>query len=231
MKYKKRKNAIAFLLFFSLLNLCIPAESTAQSQKAEFGIATYYGDKFNGRHTASGEIFDNKKFTAAHRTHPFGTQLLVTNLKNNKTVVVTVNDRGPFSAGRVIDVTKAAAAQLDFVAAGITNVKIELYIEKTDSLNIPDSVMFDTDLKKVPDSGFAIVVDTLQGSDTLMARMKFYAQKYNCPVSGKVYLKDKQRFYIILLGPFTERGMAEEKLEILKREGISGLLTDLNTSR
>lgn len=89
-------------------------------------VASYYADKFNGRKTASGEIFDMNGYTAAHKDLPFGTQLKVTNLANGKSVVVKVNDRGPFVAGREIDLSKAAAAKLDMMGGGTANVSIEL---------------------------------------------------------------------------------------------------------
>jgi len=74
--------------------------------------ASYYADKFNGKKTASGEKFSNNKLTAAHRKLPFGTKIKVTNLSNNKSVVVTVNDRGPFSGGFDIDLSKKAYQQI-----------------------------------------------------------------------------------------------------------------------
>lgn len=89
------------------------------------GKASYYADKFNGRKTASGERFRNSKLTAAHKTIPFGTKVKVTNLRNGKTVKVRVNDRGPFVAGRIIDLSKKAARRLDMVNEGVGNVKIK----------------------------------------------------------------------------------------------------------
>lgn len=88
------------------------------------GKASYYADKFNGRKTASGEIFRNSKLTAAHKTLPFGTKVKVTNLKNGKTVKVVVNDRGPFVAGRIIDLSKIAARKIAIDKEGVGNVKI-----------------------------------------------------------------------------------------------------------
>lgn len=87
---------------------------SCSSSKGAFGtydkkaVACYYADKFNGRKTASGEKFSNSKYTAAHKKLPFGTKVKVTNLANGKSVVVTVNDRGPFSKGRDIDLSKKA---------------------------------------------------------------------------------------------------------------------------
>ena len=89
--------------------------------------ASYYHDKLNGRRTASGKPFDNKKFTAAHRTFPFGTQLKLTNTINNKSVLVVVNDRGPFTKSREIDITKAAFMQIATNKnSGSVNITIEV---------------------------------------------------------------------------------------------------------
>ncbi len=88
------------------------------------GKASYYADKFQGRKTASGETFRQNRMTAAHQTLPFGTKVKVTNLSNGKTVKVRVNDRGPFVAGRIIDLSRKAARKLGMTQAGVANVKI-----------------------------------------------------------------------------------------------------------
>ncbi|HEY1037812.1 MAG TPA: septal ring lytic transglycosylase RlpA family protein [Bacteroidia bacterium] len=92
----------------------------------EFGVASYYHNKFNGRKTSSGEIFQNTNMTAAHKTMPLGTWVKVTNLKNDSVVVVKVNDRLPKTSKRSIDLTVAAATKLNFIRAGLTKVKIEV---------------------------------------------------------------------------------------------------------
>jgi rare lipoprotein A len=89
------------------------------------GIASWYGPEFDGRPTASGEIFNSKLFTAAHPSLPFGTVLTITNKHNNRKVTVRVNDRGPFVTARIIDVSKAAAEQLDMIATGTAPVTVE----------------------------------------------------------------------------------------------------------
>jgi rare lipoprotein A len=88
----------------------------------QVGIASYYGPGFHGRRTASGERFNQHAMTAAHRTLPFGTRVRVTSLGNGKAVVVRINDRGPFSRGRVIDLSRGAAVQLGIIRAGVANV-------------------------------------------------------------------------------------------------------------
>ncbi len=89
------------------------------------GLASWYGGKFQGRRTASGELFDTLQFTAAHRTLPFGTLVLVTNLRNGRSVTVRINDRGPFVQGRIIDLSMAAATSIGLTGEGVTPVRIE----------------------------------------------------------------------------------------------------------
>ena len=101
------------------------AQTPPASEYRQEGIASWYGSEFDGRSTASGEVFDSNRFTAAHQSLPFGTMLMITNLQNNKQVIVTVNDRGPFNPARLIDVSEAAAKQLEMIATGTAPVLIE----------------------------------------------------------------------------------------------------------
>ena len=96
------------------------------------GIASYYGPGFHGRKTANGEIFDQYAMTAAHKTLPFNTRVVVRNLENDKMVVVRINDRGPFIWGRVIDLSYGAAQELDMVQSGIVDVQIVPLPEELD---------------------------------------------------------------------------------------------------
>lgn len=98
-------------------------------REVQVGFASYYGSRFHGGRTASGERYDEKALTAAHRTLPFGTKVQVTNLANGKSVVVTITDRGPFTKGRVIDVSRRAARKLDFLRDGTTRVRLEVVDE------------------------------------------------------------------------------------------------------
>ena len=91
----------------------------------EEGIAAYYASAFHGRRTASGSTYDERELTAAHRTLPFGTRVRVTHIENGKEVVVTINDRGPFTKGRVIDLSREAARRLDLIRDGIARVRVE----------------------------------------------------------------------------------------------------------
>ncbi len=88
------------------------------------GLASFYSDKFEGKLTASGEVFSQENFTAAHRELPFGTVVRVTRISNGKSVVVRINDRGPFVAGRIIDLSYSAAKAIDLIIDGIAEVEI-----------------------------------------------------------------------------------------------------------
>ncbi|MCI0531694.1 MAG: septal ring lytic transglycosylase RlpA family protein [candidate division Zixibacteria bacterium] len=95
-------------------------------QPAQVGMASYYGHEFHGRKTASGEIYNENKLTAAHPRLPFGSKVKVINLSNSKSVVVRINDRGPFVSGRIIDLSYRAAQVLEFVNRGTAKVKVEI---------------------------------------------------------------------------------------------------------
>jgi rare lipoprotein A len=109
----------------------LPADNGAEARDEEAtalgeGVASYYASRFHGRRTASGETFDNGDFTAAHRTLPFGSRVRVTNPRTGQSVVVRINDRGPFTRGRTIDLSRAAAEEVGIVRAGHGTVQLEL---------------------------------------------------------------------------------------------------------
>lgn len=117
---KRRYNFYYFLsasVFLFLLSGCF----RYSTQK---GKASYYADYYEGRKTANGEIYRQNRITAAHKTLPFDTKVLVTNLSNNKSIIVRINDRGPYVKGRIIDLTKAAAKEIGMIGAGVEKVKI-----------------------------------------------------------------------------------------------------------
>ncbi len=103
----------------------------------ETGIASWYGNPYHGRRAASGEIYDMEKLTAAHRTLPFNTWVEVTNLTNGKKVRVRITDRGPFVEGRIIDLSRAAAREIDLVGPGIAKVRLEVISPPANPPEIP----------------------------------------------------------------------------------------------
>ena len=112
-----------------------PLTSYARSEhpKTLQGTASYYGGKFHGRKTASGERFNQEAMTAAHKSLPLGTKVRVTNLRNGEVVEVKINDRGPYIKGRIIDLSKGAAREIGMIKAGTAKVKIEI-LENADDV-------------------------------------------------------------------------------------------------
>ena len=114
-----------------LASLCLVGCATTgvrigmASARSEVGLASHYARRFEGRRTASGEPYDERELTGAHRTLPFGTRVRVTNLSNHRSVVVRINDRGPFRKGRIIDLSRRAARDLGFLREGMARVRLE----------------------------------------------------------------------------------------------------------
>lgn len=102
------------------------AQPPPNAKQTYEGIASYYADDFHGKKTANGEEFDMHQFTAAHRSFPFGTKVRVTNLDNGKSVIVRVNDRGPFKLERIMDLSYGAAEVLDMIKTGTARVRLEV---------------------------------------------------------------------------------------------------------
>lgn len=132
-----RIRAAALVLAVPALCLCIPGcakkkrippanVALPQPIPAETGLASWYGHPYHGRPAANGEIYDMEKLTAAHRTLPFGAWVRVTNLTNEKMVEVRITDRGPFVDGRVIDLSHAAAREIDMIGPGVAQVRLDI---------------------------------------------------------------------------------------------------------
>jgi rare lipoprotein A len=119
-----RVPALTSATFLGLLAAIAQAQTPAASSETT-GVCSYYARMHDGHITAAGEKFSSEELTAAHRKYPIGTKLKVTNLANQKSVVVRVNDRGPFVKGRSLSVTRRAARELGFVREGIAKVRIE----------------------------------------------------------------------------------------------------------
>ena len=190
----------------------------AQPEYKKVGWASFYHDKFEGRKTANGEKFRQKKMTCAHRTLPFGTMHRVTNLANNKTVEVRVNDRGPYVKGRIIDLTRAAAKQLDFIKQGHTKVEIEV---------ITDSTQTDSALVTIGSFVPYILIDS---ADTIYkgysVQVGAFAEKENLELmvlrvkrelDRQMYLRIKheegKQTYVLSIGLFADQGNAFEYLD------------------
>jgi len=104
----------------------IPLATKGKHAKVLYGVSSYYGEDFHGKLTANGEVYDMYGVTAAHKTLPLNTVARVTNMENDKSIILRINDRGPYVAGRILDCSYGAALKLGFIAQGITKVKIEI---------------------------------------------------------------------------------------------------------
>ena len=130
------------LLSLGSMGLFFSGCRTLQPYRApviEEGMASWYGPGFHGKSTSNKEVYDMYDMTAAHRTLPFGTQVMVTNLQNSRSVIVRINDRGPFVKDRILDLSLAAARQLDMLGPGVVPVRLEVLAERSPP---PDSQKF-----------------------------------------------------------------------------------------
>jgi len=126
----KKQEILSLLLIFSLFSFSSCAQiALPPSEPFQTGMASWYGPDFHGKTTSSKEVYDMYDLTAAHGSLPFGTYVMVTNLDNGKSVIVRVNDRGPFIEGRIIDLSYAAAKALDMLGPGVIPVEIEILEE------------------------------------------------------------------------------------------------------
>jgi len=141
--------------------------------KPETGIASWYGDKFHGRKTTNGEFYDMLAMTAAHKALPFGTLVLVTNLIDGRCVVVRINDRGPFVAGRIIDLSKAAAAHIGLDRSGLVRVKIQLAPAGIAVGPYPNSQLMDTEAR----AGYVPAIGEPSAAATLVVRIQVGSYK------------------------------------------------------
>ena len=119
-----KRGTLLIIMMISTLGLYSFSKYNADDAKTSF--ASFYHDKFNGRKTASGEIFNNSKMTAANRTLPFGTNVKVTNMRTGKSVIVKINDRGPFYSSRALDLSKAAFKEIGNPSRGTMPVEYEI---------------------------------------------------------------------------------------------------------
>ncbi|KAA0971335.1 septal ring lytic transglycosylase RlpA family protein [Pseudomonas sp. ANT_H12B] len=119
------KRLLSTCALLSLLAGCASTDIIAPHGYDKTGTASYYGAKHHGKRTASGERFNKNSLTAAHRQLPFGTRVKVTNLNNDKSCVVRINDRGPYTRGRLIDVSHEAAEQLGMLRSGTAKVRVQ----------------------------------------------------------------------------------------------------------
>jgi rare lipoprotein A len=175
----------------------------------EEGLASWYGGKdgFEGKPTASGEIYDSSLLTAAHRELPLGTVVEVTHLANNKSVRVRINDRGPFVAGRIVDLSRAAARELELIGPGVGPVRLAV-------------VTLGADERPYSPTGlWAVQVGSFADS----RRAERHAERVR-GIGRAAYLEPYRGLSRVKVGPFDSRREAEEALLTLRDDGFEGIV-------
>ncbi|MEQ8925086.1 MAG: septal ring lytic transglycosylase RlpA family protein [Fulvivirga sp.] len=215
---------IKYLSLLFLLTICF---SSAIGQIQE-GKASYYADKFEGRPTASGEKYKHSKLTAAHKTLPFGTVVKVTNLKNNNSVEVRINDRGPFVEGRVIDLSRSAAEKLNFINDGLADVKIEVVdagdgkggglSQPINHVTVDEKEFYEFNVDRINPKGFGVQIGSFKELANLVRLADNLKSSYQKEVTVQVKVLNGVKIYTIVVGDFKNREKAAEfKTKLQKR--------------
>jgi len=225
---RKVFGVICFAMVFS-------ASVSTQAQ-TQTGKASFYSNAFEGSPTASGEKYRANKLTAAHKILPFGTVVKVTNLANNESVNVTINDRGPYVEGRVIDLSRAAAERLKFINQGTTEVKIEIVNEgdgkgKTqpimvDHVTVEEKEFYDFDISKVQPKGFGAQLGTYQELANLLHITNSLKNTYNKKTVVQVKMVNGVKYYSLILGPFSSQAKAQSFVNGLKSQFPDSFVLD-----
>jgi rare lipoprotein A len=205
-----KKTVLSALL--ALVVSCV----TAQIQT---GKASFYADKFEGRPTASGEKYKHSKLTAAHKSLPFGTKVKVTNVANSQSVEVTINDRGPYVDGRIIDLSKSAAEKLGFVNQGLAEVQVEVIdagqgktsdpIQVIGQVSVEEKEFYDFEIERLQPTGFGVQIGTYQELVNLMRLADNLKNSYQKKVTVQVKVVNGIKYYGLILGQFSTRAKAE----------------------
>ncbi len=178
----------------------------------ERGLASWYGAAFEGLPTASGDIFHPEKISAAHRTLPLGTVVDVTNEKNGKTVRVAVNDRGPFIAGRIIDLSKAAAAEIDSVVDGVVPVKVTV-------VTVGDNSRRKAGDEEASALGWTVQAGAFADSPNARRLRERLAERYPSP-----WLENASGLTRVKFGPYRSRTEADAARDSLGALGLAGIV-------
>lgn len=186
--------------------------STENARAIENGISSWYGPNFHGKLTANGETYDMNGVTAAHRTLPFGTILLVENLDNGKTVQVRINDRGPYAKNRIIDLSKGAAEKIDMIGPGTARVRLYLLEGDLENSRV-------TDLK--------VPTYTVQlGSYKDIQQAELHVEKLE-GTRIETIETDESTFYRVYFGTYTDPDEARQEMQRLNNLGHAGFVKQI----
>lgn len=174
------------------------------------GLASFYGGQFHGRPTASGEIYDMEKMTAAHRTLPFGTMIRVTNLSNGKSVEVKVNDRGPFIDNRIVDLSFGAAKLIEMINDGVIEVSLEVIQKDLAPKPVSNNSFFQIEINRLKPGGYGVQIMSFTQTDNYVSFVEQLQDQYP---ADQIILQSKmvngQTVVGVLLGQYSDRSEAE----------------------
>jgi rare lipoprotein A len=223
----------ALFFFFGFYFLILSSSAQVQTGKASF-----YADKFEGSPTASGEKYKHSKLTAAHKSLPFGTKVKVTNLSNNQTVEVVVNDRGPYVENRIIDLSKSAAEKLEFVNQGLAEVKIEVIdagdgktsdpAKTIDHVMVEEKEFYDFEIARLDPKGFGVQIGTYQELVNLIRFSDNLKNSYKKQVTVQVKVVNGIKYYGIIVGQFPSRLKAEQFREEVRKKFPDAFIIEYN---
>jgi rare lipoprotein A len=233
--FLKLKPTIMKNLLFILPFCFLTTFAVAQIQT---GKASFYADKFDGHPTASGEKYRHNKLTGAHKSLPFGTKVRVTNVANNQSVEVVINDRGPYVDGRIIDVSRAAADKLGFVNQGLADVKLEV-VDPGDGKSsdpgrpiehvaVDENEFYEFEISRMKPKGYGIQIGTYQELVNLMRLADNLKSSYKKDVTVQVKIINGVKYYGLILGKFSSRPKAEQFREELKKKFPDAFIVEFN---
>ncbi|MFD2246859.1 septal ring lytic transglycosylase RlpA family protein [Pontibacter ruber] len=213
-----RKCFILTVIIFLFIGISQPLFAQDDDQ-TQTGPASWYGSQYHGRKTSSGERYNKEAMTAAHKTLPFGTKVKVTNLANNESVILRINDRGPFVGDRIIDVSEAAARKLEMRGAGIARVEVEV-------LEIPGNAVAVKEAFKHTPAYTIQAASYIDYQHAYELSQKLKAFDKHLPVEAVEEHVNGKKVVRLKAGRFADRKEAEAFNELLAEEGLSGLVRE-----
>lgn len=191
----------------------VPAPPATDARVSQTGIASWYGPGFHGKATASGEIYNQNDMTAAHQTLPLGTKVMVTNMETGRAAEVSVNDRGPFAKGRIIDLSYAAAQSIDMVGPGTALVRVDVLDSPVPLRSIRPALDYTLQLGSF---------SQLENAQQLRDRI---AKNFDGVTITPLQSKDTT-YYRVHLGNFSNRSAAEDMAKQLSQAGYSVIVME-----
>lgn len=222
-----RARAASALMALTLVLLpALTGEAAAQEAPfVQTGVASYYAEEFHGKRTANGETYSMWAMTAAHQTLPFNSLVKVTNLENGKSIVVRINDAGPFVDNRIIDLTRAGAAKLGMIEKGTARVRLEVVgRDESRATTVSDNEYYEITAKRTQLEGFGIQLGSFEDMDNLMRQLDALERKGVRDAVVQIARTGAGVLHRIVVGNFPSRAAAEKRLAELKASGLAGFV-------